>query len=72
MVTKSFHVDGMTCEHCRRAVTKALAGLDGVQHARVDLSSSRAEVTFDEGRVTEEQLAQAVEEAGYRLVAPSV
>jgi copper chaperone len=68
MRTATFGVVGMTCEHCRAAVTRALQGVPGVASAQVDLERGEATVTYDPDTATESAMAAAVEEAGYRLV----
>ena len=50
MSTTTYAVTGMSCEHCAQAVTKGIAGLDGVSTVSVDLSPggvSRVTVTSD-------------------------
>jgi copper chaperone len=37
MVTTTYKVTGMSCEHCVNAVTSELNGLDGVSGVTVDL-----------------------------------
>jgi len=57
-------VDGMTCDHCARAVERALTRVPGVEQARVDFPQRRADVST---RGTEPgALVRAVESAGYR------
>jgi copper chaperone len=68
MVTKTLKIQGMTCNHCVMRVAKALKGVSGVQDANVDLQKAEAAVTFDEAKVTPEQLSVAVVEAGYKVV----
>jgi copper chaperone CopZ len=67
MTTHTYTVEGMTCDHCRHAVTAELMTLDGVRAVDVDLATGsvavRADVAPDRERV-----AAAVEEAGYVLV----
>jgi copper chaperone len=58
-------VEGMTCEHCVAAVTRALEGVDGVARARVDLEAGRAVVEYDEQRTDPRALASAVADEGY-------
>lgn len=55
-------VEGMTCQHCVRAVFTALAGVEGI--ARADVSLGAIEVEHDR-RVTIEQIREAVAVAGY-------
>jgi copper chaperone len=47
MQTIQLQVNGMTCDHCRRAVEGALTSLDGVTAAAADVESGRTEVTYD-------------------------
>lgn len=67
--TASFGVAGMTCANCVGRVEKALRSLPGVQQARVNLATSRADVTFDPARVDEAKLFAQVRGAGYGPVA---
>lgn len=58
-------VDGMTCPTCSYRVSKALVGLPGVNNAEVSLERGRAVVTYEERKVTVEQMIKAIERAGY-------
>ncbi len=60
-------VEGMTCASCVRRIEKALAKVDGVETASVNLATERARVVFDPARAGLEQFRTAVEKAGYRL-----
>lgn len=68
MAKQSFKIEGMSCQHCKAAVTEALEALAGVQSVQVDLETGTAEITYEEGSVTTEQVQAAIEEAGYELV----
>jgi copper chaperone len=65
MATTTLKVHGMTCDHCVRSVRQALESQEGVARADVDLQAGRANVDFDESRVTPRELANAVAEEGY-------
>ena len=66
-----FPVLGMTCAGCAGSVEKALKNrLDGVLEARVNLASESVAVEIDPDRVRPEDLARAVEAAGFRLLIP--
>lgn len=58
-------VDGMTCAHCARAITKAIQALDA--DARVDVDVAGGTVTV-EGGVDAGLATAAVEAEGYRVV----
>lgn len=58
----TLQVDGMTCEHCVRAVTRTLEGVPGVENVAVSLAGGRAQV---EGEADPQALVQAVKHEGY-------
>ena len=60
-------IDGMTCASCVRRVERALTKVPGVASANVNLATEKATVAFDPVEVSVEQLAAAVEKAGYRV-----
>lgn len=62
----SYRVDGMTCGHCAAAVQEEVAKLTGVDEVGVDVEAGQVSVF---GTVDEAALAEAIDEAGYRLVA---
>jgi copper chaperone CopZ len=70
MISATYQVTGMTCEHCAHAVTGELKNLDGVSDVRVDLDpggESAVTVTSD-APISTEAVAAALDEAGdYRL-----
>ena len=64
-------ITGMTCASCVRSVETALAALDGVDSAEVNLANERATVRLDPAKVEMSALVRAVERAGYgALVIP--
>ena len=65
-VTTSIPIEGMTCAACVRRVEKALAKVDGVQEATVNLATERAAVTLDPARASADSLRTAIEAAGYQ------
>jgi copper chaperone len=65
MMTITLHVQGMTCGHCKMAVTNALKELDGVKNVEVHLQDSTVDVDYDETKVSVEKLKEAIEEQGY-------
>ncbi len=65
MPTLDVRIDGMTCQHCIRAVFTALTAVEGVQHADVQLG--RVTIEHD-GRATLDAVRRAVDVAGYHVV----
>ena len=64
MITR-VRVEGMSCQHCVRAVFTALTAVEGI--TRADVSIGAVEVEHD-GGVTIEKLREAIAVAGYRVV----
>ena len=69
MIEKTFNVPDMSCGHCKAAVEGGLNELPGVERANADIVKGTVEVSYDEGRVTTEDLLGAIEEAGYTVAA---
>jgi copper chaperone len=70
MATTTYTVTGLTCEHCVRAVTAELSGLDGVSGVSVALTpGGKSAVTVTSAAPLPRQaVAAALDEAGdYRL-----
>ena len=59
----TYSVPGMTCDHCKRAVSAGLASVHGVRHVDVDLGSKL--VTVQGEGLDDTALRAAVQEAGY-------
>jgi copper ion binding protein len=70
MTTSTYTVEGMTCGHCVASVTEEVTEIPGVTDVAVDLATGRLEVTSDDP-VTDDDVRNAVTEAGYTLRGPS-
>jgi len=64
-MTISLQVQGMTCGHCKAAVTNALSELEGVKKVEVHLQEGMVDIDYDETKITIEKLKEAIEEQGY-------
>ena len=69
MTQKKFTVPDMSCAHCKAAIEESLGELSGVANANADPDSKQVEVSYDEGRVSTDQIKVAIEEAGYTVAA---
>jgi copper chaperone len=65
MSTTTLKISGMSCQHCLRTVTNALASVQGVSNATVDLGKGRAVVEYDPVQTSPSALANAVMDEGY-------
>jgi copper chaperone len=65
VTTKKLNIEGMSCQHCVNAVKSELSKLD----LKVkDVKIGSAVVEYDENEITENQLKEAIEFAGFKLI----
>jgi copper chaperone len=64
MKVETLKIDGMSCNHCVMAVKKELSKLD---LKLLDVEIGSAKIEYDELKVTEQNIKDAVEEAGYKV-----
>ena len=69
MAHKTFNVPDMSCGHCKAAVEGELNKLSGVENADADFERGTVEVSYNEEKVTTDDLKGAIEEAGYTVAA---
>jgi copper chaperone len=61
-------IQGMSCQHCVAAVTRALNDLGGLKEVKVDLG--KGEASFENaGQVPREMINRVIEEAGFKMIA---
>ncbi|MDE6758565.1 MAG: heavy metal translocating P-type ATPase [Clostridia bacterium] len=63
--TMKITVNGMMCSHCESRVNKAVGALDGVTFVSADHDKKIVEVTFDENKVSLQQIKDVITEQGY-------
>ena len=68
MTEQTYRVPDVSCEHCVRAITEELTKLPGVEHVGVDLKTKLVTMRHD-GSVSDAQLREGIEEAGYDIAA---
>jgi len=64
---KEFKVFGMHCDNCRKRAENALNSIDGI-YARVNLGKGEA-LVLSKKEINDQELIDAVSNAGYRLSA---
>ena len=67
MTDTTFRVPDMSCGHCKAAIEGELNKLSGVEYSNAHLEEGTVKVSYEEGRVSEEQLQGAIEDAGYAV-----
>lgn len=61
-------IGGMTCAACAKRVEKAIAMLEGVERAYVNIATEKAAVTYDPQKLRLTDIRIAVEKAGYSVL----
>ncbi|WP_418957738.1 heavy-metal-associated domain-containing protein [Streptomyces tritici] len=61
-----YRVSGMSCGHCRTAITDAVGALDGVFSVEVDIAGGLVTVATG-GEPDDAKIAEAIDDAGYEL-----
>jgi copper chaperone len=65
MTKATIHIDGMSCQHCVMRVKRAIEGLAGISDLSVEIGT--ANVTFDESKIQQTEIENAVVRAGYKI-----
>jgi len=62
------NVDGMSCEHCVNAITKAVKALPGIAKVAVDLAAKSVMVEYDSSKTPLDKIKAEIEEQGYDVL----
>ena len=65
--TATISIEGMSCEHCVRAVKDALGSQSGVKSVEVSLEGKNARVVYDDEHARLSDLESAIVEEGYEV-----
>ncbi|HNZ40246.1 MAG TPA: cation transporter [Candidatus Latescibacteria bacterium] len=65
MAICTMNIEGMTCQHCVKAVTSVLSKVAGVERATVSLEKKQATLEVDEATFDLEAARKAVIDEGY-------
>ena len=63
MATRTFLVEGMTCNHCKTRVESGLKSITGIEDVIADLANGQVRVSGD--NIDTSKVKQSVEESGY-------
>ena len=61
--TLTYKIDGMSCDHCRAAITSAISRVPGVESVEVDLQTKLVQVSGES--VDDDAVTAAIDDAGY-------
>lgn len=66
MKNKEIKIEGMSCSHCVAAVKKSLEKVESLRVEDVKIGSAKIE--FDESKVSNNKIIEAIEGAGYKVI----
>jgi copper chaperone len=58
-------VEGMSCDHCVKTITKAAGELPGIKNVAVDLKGGTVSFMFDPAKTPLKTVEAAITDAGY-------
>jgi copper chaperone len=67
MEKQTLKVGGMSCEHCVKAVSRAVGDLPGIKNLSVDLKSGGVSFDHDPAQTPLAIIAAAISDAGYEV-----
>ena len=65
MANTVLNVPDISCVHCQRAITNALAPVEGVRSVQVDIPAKQVQVEYDEAAVDVNKLKEILQEEDY-------
>ncbi len=65
METTVLNVEGMSCEHCVKAIKKAVGALDGIGKVEVDLKKRTVTVEHNPAETSVHKIKSEIEDQGY-------
>ncbi|WAA09825.1 copper chaperone CopZ [Fervidibacillus albus] len=63
----TLEVQGMSCQHCVKAVEGSVGALNGVANVVVHLQEGKVDVEFNPGVVSLEAIKETIEDEGYEV-----
>ncbi|SDM15147.1 copper chaperone CopZ [Bacillus sp. OK048] len=61
----TLNVQGMSCDHCVKAVEGSVGELNGVSTVKVNLKAKTVDVEFNTQEVTLDKIKETIDDQGY-------
>ncbi|AJD90116.1 copper chaperone CopZ [Jeotgalibacillus malaysiensis] len=61
----TLNVEGMSCQHCVKAVESNVGEMSGVDAVKVHLDQGTVDVSYQDSSVTVDQIKDVIEDQGY-------
>lgn len=68
MLNQTLKVKGMHCASCSAIITKKISKIDGVESVNVNFATEKAQIEFDEKKVSVSNMNKEIEVLGYSFV----
>jgi copper chaperone len=69
MANIKLNVEGITCGGCEKSIRNALLAQDGVNEATASHTTGVVDIEFDDNKIQQEKLRQAIVDAGFDIAA---
>lgn len=64
IITLKININGMTCDGCAKGIEKNISDLKGITTNSVNYSNSEGDFTFDETRISKDEIINEIEKSG--------
>ncbi len=71
MISKTFNIKGMHCASCSSLIEMTLKKIEGVFSVEANYATETAKISFDEKKITPENLSKKIEPLGYSFRMPA-
>ncbi len=68
--TQTYKIRGMNCASCASIIEKAFHKQEGVHSVEVNVGTEAAKVSYDDEKISPQQLSKVIEPLGYSLILP--
>lgn len=68
MENTTLKVQGMSCEHCVKAVEGSVGKLNGVESVKVNLNAGSVDIKFNSVLVTLDEIKETIDDQGYDVL----
>jgi copper chaperone len=64
----TLNVEGMSCNHCVKAIEGSVGALNGISSVKVDLKASKVDVEYNPQDVSLDKIKEEIEDQGYDVI----
>lgn len=68
MTNKTYQLETLTCPSCTAKIQGMLKKTDGVNEGEVLFNTSRVKVSFDESKITSEDIVSKINRLGFKVL----